>query len=144
MAAVGLTTVVAKEEPAAGPSPWYRTWHAVSRRPAMLALFLILVSAVLLPVMEVEALHETGPGYAGGELAGQRGMGAGGVWLRDGLPALRPRPRRFPPQRRRGSEGGRRAVPLGIALSYHPYRGLLALIQLMIARLTLSLIPLKP
>ena len=64
MAAVGLTTVVAKEEPAAGPSPWYRTWHAVSRRPAMLALFLILVSAVLLPVMEVEALHETGPGYA--------------------------------------------------------------------------------
>ncbi len=64
MAAVRLTTVVAKEEPAAGPSSWYRTWHAVSRRPAMLALFLILVSAVLLPVMEVEALHETGPGYA--------------------------------------------------------------------------------
>ncbi len=64
MAAVGLTTVVAKEDPPAGPSPWYRTWHAVSRRPAMLALFLIVVSAVLLPVMEVEALHETGPGYA--------------------------------------------------------------------------------
>jgi len=55
MAAVGLTTVVAKEDPPAGPSPWYRTWHAV---------LLIMVSAVLLPVMEVEALHEAGPGYA--------------------------------------------------------------------------------
>ncbi len=30
----------------------------------ILALFLIVVSAVLLPVLEVEALHEAGPGYA--------------------------------------------------------------------------------
>ena len=45
-------------------SRWYRTWHAVSRRPVLLAGFLILVSAVLLPVMEVEALYEAGPGYA--------------------------------------------------------------------------------
>lgn len=64
MAAVGLTTVVANEDPPAGPSPWFRTWHAVSRRPWVLTLFLIAVSAILLPVMEVEALHEAGPGYA--------------------------------------------------------------------------------
>ena len=64
MAAVGLTTVVAKEAPPADTSTWYRTWHAVSRRPVMLALFLIAMSAVLLPVMEVEALHDAGQGYA--------------------------------------------------------------------------------
>ncbi len=64
MAAIGLATVVAKYEPAAGPSQWYRTWHAVSRRPWVLTLFLIAVSAVLLPVMEVEALGEGEAGYA--------------------------------------------------------------------------------
>ncbi len=64
LAAVGLATVIAKYEPAAGPSLWYRTWHVVSRRPWVLTLFLIAVSAVLLPVMEVEALGEGEKGYA--------------------------------------------------------------------------------
>ncbi|NIO12220.1 MAG: hypothetical protein GTO40_31065 [Deltaproteobacteria bacterium] len=64
LVAIGLTTRVAKDDPPAGPSLWYRTWHRVNRRPVMPVLLLMAISAIMLPVMEVEALHETGAGYA--------------------------------------------------------------------------------
>ncbi len=65
MAAMGLATVVARGDRPAARSRWYRTWGAVSRRPWALTAVLIVVSALLLPVMEVEALDEGDRGFTG-------------------------------------------------------------------------------
>ncbi len=66
MAAMGLATLVARGDrpQTATHNLWYRGWSTVSRRPWTLALLLGVVSAVLLPVMEVEAMGEGEPGFA--------------------------------------------------------------------------------
>jgi len=66
LAAMGLATVVARGDrpPTGTRSLWYRGWSAVSRRPWTLALVLAVVSCVLLPVMEVEAIGEGESGFA--------------------------------------------------------------------------------
>ena len=60
-AATGLATVVARNDVEPGSSRWYRAWHALSRRPAVLLAFLVVVSAALFPLMEVEAAGDVGP-----------------------------------------------------------------------------------
>jgi hypothetical protein len=62
-AAMGLATVVARKDPDPGPSAWYRLWHWFNRRPFFLLVFLMAVSTLLLPVMEVEAAGD-GERYA--------------------------------------------------------------------------------
>ena len=62
-AAMGLATVVARKDPDPGPSAWYRFWHWFNLRPVYLLLFLMAVSTVLLPAMEVEAAGD-GERYA--------------------------------------------------------------------------------
>ena len=69
LAAMGLAIVVARTEGADAdaaqqPSAWYRLWGAVSRRPWALTLVLVALSALLLPIMEVEALDVGEPGFA--------------------------------------------------------------------------------
>jgi hypothetical protein len=82
--AVGLTTRVARAEPDPGRSWWYRLWHVVNRRPWLLVLTLALLSVLLLPIMEVEALGE------GGTFYGDRIFGALAELLRTStlVPAL--------------------------------------------------------
>jgi hypothetical protein len=62
-AAMGLALVVARPAPDPGRSPWYRFWHTVNQRPWLLLALLMIGSAVLLPVMEVEAV-EVGERYS--------------------------------------------------------------------------------
>lgn len=64
IAAMGVATVVARADRADERSGWYGLWGAFSRSPWRLSLLLIAVSAVLLPVMEVEALDESETGFA--------------------------------------------------------------------------------
>ena len=61
--AMGLALVVARPAPDPGRSPWYRFWHTVNRRPWLLLALLMIGTAVLLPVMEVEAV-EVGERYS--------------------------------------------------------------------------------
>ena len=115
MVAVGLATLVARGEEAPGPSRWYRFWHVVNRRAWVLLLVLMVLSAALLPFMEVEALGEdaaasdaTGPiqvlsfdgedvvaspaqgTVGGGSYYADRFLGRFAVWLRTSwlVPAL--------------------------------------------------------
>jgi hypothetical protein len=64
IAAMGLSTLVAKGDPQPGPSQWYRVWHELNRRAWPVLLLLAAASVLLLPVMEVEAIDESGPFYA--------------------------------------------------------------------------------
>jgi hypothetical protein len=64
IAAIGLSTLVAKGDPEPGPSPWYRVWHELNRRSWPVLLLLATASVLLLPIMEVEAIDEAGPFYA--------------------------------------------------------------------------------
>ncbi|HEY2862728.1 MAG TPA: hypothetical protein VGK37_03795 [Casimicrobiaceae bacterium] len=84
LAATALATRVAWAEPApTGSFPW-RMLHAVNRRPWALLLVLALLSVVLLPVMEVEAIGPDDTYY------GDRIFGALAVALRtsEWVPAL--------------------------------------------------------
>ena len=63
IAAMGLSTLVAKGDPDPGPSRWYRVWHVLNRRAWPVLLLLAAASVLLLPVMEVEAIDESGPFY---------------------------------------------------------------------------------
>jgi hypothetical protein len=58
LAAVGIATVVASADHAAGQARWYRAWHVVSRRPWLLLVVLAAISTLLLPLMEVEAVGQ--------------------------------------------------------------------------------------
>jgi len=70
IAAMGLSTLVARGDAAPGPSRWYRTWHALNRRAWPVLLLLAVVSLLLLPVMEVEAIDESGT-YYGDRIIGE-------------------------------------------------------------------------
>lgn len=61
--ATGLAARVAAGDPDPGPSRWYRFWHHLNRRPAAVIAFLAFASALLLPVMEVEAAAADEPSY---------------------------------------------------------------------------------
>ena len=65
-------------------SPLWRVLHAINRRPWVLLLVLCLISVVLLPVMEVEAVE------SGGTYYGDRIFGALAVAIRTSawVPAL--------------------------------------------------------
>ena len=84
LVATALTTRVACAEPAPVDSLVWRTLHAVNRRPWALLLVLGLLSVLLLPVMEVEALGPDDMHY------GDRIFGALAIALResDWVPAL--------------------------------------------------------
>jgi hypothetical protein len=84
LAATALTTRVACAEPAASFSPLGQVVHAINRRPWALLVVLGLLSVLLLPVMEVEAVTFDGTHY------GDRIFGAFAVGLRnsDWVPAL--------------------------------------------------------
>lgn len=84
LAATALATRVAHAEPAPQASPLRRALHAVNRRPWALLLMLSLLSVLLLPVMEVEALGPEDTHY------GDRIFGFIAVQLResDWVPAL--------------------------------------------------------
>ena len=84
LAATALATRVAHAEPAPQESPLRRALHAVNRRPWALLLMLSLLSVLLLPVMEVEALGPEDAHY------GDRIFGFIAVQLResDWVPAL--------------------------------------------------------
>lgn len=58
MAAMGLASLVAGGEREATGSGWYRLWAGVNARPWAVVLVLGVLSTLLLPVMEVEALGE--------------------------------------------------------------------------------------
>ena len=58
MAAMGLASLVARADPAPGPSIWYRGWHLVNRYAWLVVVLLVAVSTALTPWMEVEALAE--------------------------------------------------------------------------------------
>jgi hypothetical protein len=63
--AVGLTTLVARAEPAPPrPHPLARALHAVNRRPWAVLLVLAAVSVALLPILEVEGADDDGALYA--------------------------------------------------------------------------------
>jgi hypothetical protein len=64
IAAIGLSTLLAKGDPEPGPSKWYRVWHELNRRAWPVLLLLATASVLLLPIMEVEAIDEAGPFYA--------------------------------------------------------------------------------
>ncbi len=67
--AVGLATLVARGEGEPGASRWYRFWHVVNRRGWALLVVLMLLSAVLLPFMEVEAFGgDAAAGAATGDI----------------------------------------------------------------------------
>ena len=84
LAATALTTCVAGGEPAPPSSLVWRILHAVNRRPWVVLLVLGVISVLLLPVMEVEAVE------AGGTYYGDRIFGALAVALRTSawVPAL--------------------------------------------------------
>ena len=84
LAATALTTCVARAEPAPPVSPLWRVLHAINRRPWVLLLLLCLISVLLLPVMEVEAVE------SGGTYYGDRIFGALAVAIRRSawVPAL--------------------------------------------------------
>ena len=84
LAATALATRVACAEPASPSSPVWRVVHAVNRRPWALLLVLCVLSALLLPVMEVEAIAADGTYY------GDRIFGALAIELRESqwVPAL--------------------------------------------------------
>ena len=64
IAAMGLATVVARGDPEPEGHGWYAFWHRFNVKPILLVPLLVAVSAVLLPVMEVEALGEDEVGFA--------------------------------------------------------------------------------
>jgi len=76
LAATALATRVAHAEPAPQELPLRRALHAMNRRPWALLLVLSLLSVLLLPVMEVEAIGPEGTYY------GDRIFGALGAALR--------------------------------------------------------------
>ena len=84
LAATGLATRVACAEPAPPNSPIWRALHTVNRRPWALLFVLGLLSILLLPVMEVEAIKSEGTYY------GDRIFGTLAVALRtsEWVPAL--------------------------------------------------------
>ena len=84
LAATALTTRVACAEPASPCSPIGRVLHAVNRRPWALLLVLGVLSVLLLPIMEVEAIASDGTFY------GDRIFGTLTVELRESqwVPAL--------------------------------------------------------
>ena len=84
LAATALTTRVACAEPASPCSPIGRVLHAVNRRPWALLLVLGVLSVLLLPIMEVEAIASDGTFY------GDRIFGTLAVELRESqwVPAL--------------------------------------------------------
>jgi hypothetical protein len=84
LAASALATRVACAEPASTSSRVWQALHAVNRRPWALLLVLGVVSVLLLPVMEVEAIASDGTYY------GDRIFGTLAVELResDWVPAL--------------------------------------------------------
>ena len=84
LVATALATRVARAEPVPRESPLWRALHAVNRRPWALLLVLSLLSVLLLPIMEVEAVGSEDTHY------GDRIFGALAVQLRtsDWLPAL--------------------------------------------------------
>jgi hypothetical protein len=63
MAATGLATRVVARGPEPGSSSWYRLWHALNRHPAAVLMLFVLISAALMPVMEVEAIGAGEPSY---------------------------------------------------------------------------------
>ncbi len=63
LVAVGLTSEVAAGGPAPGPSRWYRFWSAVNQRRWSVLLVLVLISVVLMPVMEIEAVEDEAVRY---------------------------------------------------------------------------------
>jgi hypothetical protein len=62
--ATGLTTLVARAEPAPERSGWREALHAVNRRPWALLLVLGAISVLLLPLMEIEAVDDDRATYA--------------------------------------------------------------------------------
>lgn len=84
LAATALATRVASAEPAPSGSALWRVLHAVNRRPWALLLVLGLLSVLLLPVMEVEAVGPDRTYY------GDRIFGTLGIALRtsEWVPAL--------------------------------------------------------
>jgi hypothetical protein len=62
--ATGLTTLVARAEPAPAASRWRAAFHAVNRRPWALLLVLTALSVLLLPFLEVEAVEDGQTLYA--------------------------------------------------------------------------------
>ena len=84
LAATALATRVAGAEPAPADSLSGRMLHAINRRPWALLLVLGVLSVLLLPVMEVEAIGPDGPFY------GDRLFGTFAVALRtsEWVPAL--------------------------------------------------------
>lgn len=84
LAATALTTRVACAEPSLADSRVWRVLHAVNRRPWALLLVLGVLSVLLLPVMEVEAIASDGTYY------GDRIFGMLAVELRESqwVPAL--------------------------------------------------------
>jgi len=84
LVATALATRVASAEPAPRRSGLRRALHAINRRPWVLLLVLALLSALLMPVMEIEAAGAEGVSY------GERLFGAFAVALRESVwvPAL--------------------------------------------------------
>jgi hypothetical protein len=83
LAATALATRIACAEPAS-PAPVWQVVHAINRRPWVLLLVLGVLSVLLLPVMEVEAIASDGTYY------GDRIFGTLAVELRESkwVPAL--------------------------------------------------------
>jgi hypothetical protein len=77
LAATALATRVASAEPASPDSSFRQALHAVNRRPWALLAVLSVLSVLLLPVMEVEAIASDGTYY------GDRIFGALAVELRE-------------------------------------------------------------
>lgn len=63
MAATGLAALAARADPSPGASRWYGFWHRFNRRPWAVVGLLAVLSALLMPLMEVEALAADEPGY---------------------------------------------------------------------------------
>src|SRR4029077_5087759 len=82
--ATGLAAQTPNEEPAPCSGALRRTLHRLNVRPWAVVLFLMLLSAPLLPLFEVEANRETGTFY------GDRIFGAIATGLRTSswVPAL--------------------------------------------------------